>query len=69
MITSSDSLNTVDLGKYFAILPSASDHTVENYCASHGGTSVPAGFAYSSGTNIRFLSVEELKELVKEHSA
>jgi len=69
MITASDSLNTVDLGKYFAILPSASDHTVENYCSSHGGKPVPPGFAYSSGSNSHFLTVEELKILVNEYSA
>ena len=68
MITASDSLNTVDLGKYFAILPSASDHTVENYCAAHGGKPVPPGFAYSSGTNSHFLSIEDLIEFVKELS-
>ena len=68
MITASDSLNTVDLGKYFAILPSASDHTVENYCAAHGGKPVPPGFAYSSGTNSHFLSIKDLIEFVKELS-
>ena len=34
MITSSDSFNTVDIGKYFAILPTAGAHSVESYCAA-----------------------------------
>lgn len=50
MITSSDRYNTVDLGKYFAILPSAGVHSVESYCAAHGGRPVPQGYAYDSGT-------------------
>jgi len=64
MITASDSFNTVDLGKYFAILPSAGAHTVESYCKAHGGKPVPQGFAYNSGTNPEFLSVEQLRELI-----
>lgn len=64
MITASDSFNTVDLGKYFAILPSAGDHSVESYCKAHGGKPVPQGFAYNSGTNPEFLSVEQLRELI-----
>jgi len=65
MITGSDSFNTVDLGKYFAILPSAGDHSVESYCEAHGGQPVPQGYAYNSGSNPDFLSVEELENLIK----
>ncbi|HEX4917633.1 MAG TPA: UDP-N-acetylglucosamine 4,6-dehydratase (inverting) [Limnobacter sp.] len=65
MITESDSFNTVDLGPYFAILPSASDHSVEAYAKLHGGTPVTPGFAYNSGTNPDFLSVEQIRELIK----
>jgi FlaA1/EpsC-like NDP-sugar epimerase len=64
MITASDSFNTVDLGRYFAILPSAGDHSVESYCKAHGGKPVPEGFAYNSGTNPEFLSTEQLRELI-----
>lgn len=64
MITDSDSFNTVDLGKYFAILPSAGRYTVESYCQSYGGKPVPPGFAYNSGSNEDFLNVEQLRELI-----
>lgn len=64
MITDSDSFNTVDLGKYFAILPSAGKYTVESYCQSFGGKPVPPGFAYNSGSNVDFLNVEQLRELI-----
>jgi UDP-N-acetylglucosamine 4,6-dehydratase (inverting) len=64
MITSSDSFNTVDLGKYYAILLSAGDHSVQSYCKSHGGITVPHGYAYNSGTNPEFLNIEQLKKLI-----
>lgn len=67
MITSSDSFNTVDLGKYFAILPSAGAHSVESYCAAHGGQPVLPGYAYDSGSNTDFLTVEQLHQLIAEH--
>jgi UDP-N-acetylglucosamine 4,6-dehydratase (inverting) len=65
MITASDSLNTVDLGPYFAILPSASEHLPEDYLEKRGGTRVTPGFAYNSGTNPDFLSVEDLRDLIR----
>ncbi|GIZ51290.1 UDP-N-acetylglucosamine 4,6-dehydratase (inverting) [Noviherbaspirillum aridicola] len=67
MITASDSFNTVDLGKYFAILPAAGEHTTESYCAAHGGEPVKPGYAYDSGTNTDFLSVAQLRELIAKH--
>ena len=67
MITASDSLNTVDLGRYFAILPAAGAHSVESYRAVHGGEPVPPGYAYNSGSNPEFLTVEQLQGLIAEH--
>jgi len=64
MITASDSFNTVDLGKYYAILPSAGEHSIEEYCAKHGGQPVPQGYAYNSGTNPDFLTIEQLHKLI-----
>jgi UDP-N-acetylglucosamine 4,6-dehydratase len=64
MITDSDSLNTVDLGKYFAILSTAGAHSVESYCNAYGGIPVPAGYAYESGSNPDFLTVEQLRDLI-----
>jgi UDP-N-acetylglucosamine 4,6-dehydratase len=67
MITSSDSFNTVDLGPYYAILPSARERFVESYCAERNGRPVPIGFAYSSGSNTDFLSVDTLRNLIAQH--
>ena len=67
MITSSDSFTTIDLGEYYAILPS--DGRVQK-CYQEAGinsTAVSAGFAYNSGSNPEFLSVEQLRALIREH--
>lgn len=66
MITQSDSFNTVDLGRYFAILPSAGEYTPEAYAKEMGGKQVNPGFAYNSGTNDHFLTVEELRSLMRD---
>lgn len=67
MITTSDSLSTVDLGDYFAIVSSAAGMTVEEYLKRRPGLRVEAGFAYNSGANEQFLTVEELRALIREH--
>jgi UDP-N-acetylglucosamine 4,6-dehydratase/5-epimerase len=67
MITASDSFNTVDLGRYYAILPSAGHYTLEDYCARNQARRVEAGFAYDSGRNSDFLTIEQLRALIREH--
>ena len=67
MITASDSFTTSDLGTYYAILPS--DGRVQKLYRKTGvsSTPVPEGFAYNSGSNPDFLSVEQLRALIREH--
>ena len=67
MITSSDSFTTIDLGTYYAILPS--DGRVQELYEEAGIRSEPVatGFAYNSGSNPEFLSVEQLRMLIREH--
>jgi UDP-N-acetylglucosamine 4,6-dehydratase len=67
MITQSDSLNTVDLGAYYAILPTAAAYTIDQYCHKTGARRVPQQFSYDSGSNESFLSVGELRTLIAEH--
>lgn len=67
MITSSDSFNTVDLGRYYAILPSGGSYSIADYCAKTGAKPVEPGFSYSSGSNAHFLTVDELCEFIKNH--
>ena len=67
MITSSDSFTTIDLGEYYAILPS-DGHVQQCYQEAGINTmAVPAGFAYNSVSNPEFLSVEQLRALIREH--
>ena len=67
MITASDSLNTVDMGHYYAILPSAGNYSVAEYCQQTGAKPVAPGFAYDSGANPVFLTVEQLRGLIHDH--
>lgn len=69
MITASDSFNTVDMGRYFAILPTGGLYSIERYCAEMGARLVPQGFSYNSGTNPDFLAVEQLRELIARHGS
>lgn len=66
MITSSDGPNTVDLGKYYAILPSYKINYTDIYIKKYGGQLVHDEFSYNSGTNPDFLTVDEIRNLIKE---
>ena len=65
MITSSDSLNTVDLGKYYAILPVGARYSRDEYCKKMHAMPVEAGFCYNSGSNTDFLTVDQLRSLIQ----
>ncbi len=68
MITDTDSLNTLDLGPYYAVLPSVSfNHSEEDYLRHHSAEKVPFGFRYNSGTNTEWETVESLREQIREH--
>ncbi len=67
MITETDSMNTIDLGRYYAILPSVSfSHKKEDYIKHHNAIEVPFGFKYNSGTNTDWETVETLREKIVE---
>jgi len=67
MITETDSLSTIDLGKYFAILPSVSyNHTQEEYIKHHNAKLVEPDFTYNSGTNPEFETIETIREKIKK---
>ena len=67
MITIHDSLLTVDLGEKFAILPF--DGSIHKKFTSLGidYKRVSEGFSYNSGNNSKFLSVNQIQELIKFH--
>jgi UDP-N-acetylglucosamine 4,6-dehydratase len=67
MITPSDSFYTYDLGKYYAILPSVPPWKLEDFIRLFGAKKVTNGFTYNSGENKEWVSVDELRGLIREH--
>jgi UDP-N-acetylglucosamine 4,6-dehydratase len=67
MITSSDSFFTYDIGKYFVIIPQTPIWDIQNFMSEFNAKLVPSGFAYNSGTNSEWETVETLRALIKEH--
>jgi len=70
MITTTDSLSTVEFDDYFVITPSYHLWDVDEFAATSGqggGRRAQPGFSYDSGTNDHFLTVDELKDLIAEH--
>jgi UDP-N-acetylglucosamine 4,6-dehydratase/5-epimerase len=67
MITSSDSFTTYDLGKYYVILPQKTVWKLEDFISHFNAKKVKEGFNYNSGDNEEWLSVKELRELIKIH--
>jgi UDP-N-acetylglucosamine 4,6-dehydratase len=71
MITSSDSLNTIEAEKYYVIVPSLNemsfDRAMEVYLKHYSAKPVAAGFRYSSGANNVWLTVQEIRDMIKKH--
>jgi len=67
MITETDSLNTVELEKNYVILPSTPTWNTDEFLKAHNGRMVEMGFKYNSGTNTDWLSVEQLREQIRQH--
>jgi UDP-N-acetylglucosamine 4,6-dehydratase len=67
MITESDSLNTLDCGKYYVIIPSHPIWDKEKYIKEFSAKYVDVGFRYNSGENTDWLTVNQLRGLVKEY--
>jgi len=72
MITETDALNSVEFEKYFVILPTSNkigwgkDEFIKDH-NSEIGKMCEFGFSYNSGTNNDFLTVEDLKKLIRNH--
>ncbi len=67
MITPSDSFYTYDLGKYYTILPSRPKWKLDDFINAFNAEKVENGFAYNSGTNDDWETVESLRSLIIEH--
>lgn len=68
MITVTDAMNTIDLGEYYAILPSVQlTHKTQDYLQHHKACMVPEGFSYTSDANSEWETVESLREKIRQH--
>ena len=69
MITKSDSVNTVDFGRCYAILSPNLRHEknyLKNYCKLKKVKLVKKIFSYNSETNKNFLNKQTIKKLIKK---
>ena len=63
MVTVEDSMNTYEYDKHYIIYPQMKFNERQRFEPT--GKRVADGFSYSSGNNTEWLSVEEIKELLK----
>ena len=63
MVTTEDSYTTYEYDKHFIVYPQMTWNNKQQPDLS--GKKVEEGFSYSSGTNTEWLSVEDIKELLK----
>ena len=66
MITKDDSRSTYDYGDYFIIYPNFEWFDFEK-SFKPGGKPLEDGFEYGSGNNTEWLSVEDIRKLLKEY--
>jgi UDP-N-acetylglucosamine 4,6-dehydratase len=69
MITSSDSYNTYDFGKYYVIVPTVPARPLRDFLEQNHYQKVKEGFSYTSGENTEWETVESLRSLILEHVA
>ena len=66
MITENDSFNTIECQRRYVILPSTPQWNVNEFVSSMGGRRCADGFKYNSGTNTEWLTVEQLRQLIRQ---
>jgi len=67
MISSSDSYNTVELPNFYAILPQGNSKLINKFKKKNKSKMVKSGFEYSSDKNGSFLSLNEIKKIIKDY--
>ena len=67
MITEADSLNTIDLNNYYAILPSDGILKKRYQSSNIKYSEVNTHFSYNSGNNPELLKINEIRALIKKH--
>ncbi len=67
MFTATDSYYTVEFEEHYEILPAMPAWDPEEFLQVKGGTRTEKGKAYNSGENTEWLTVEEIRELIRTH--
>jgi UDP-N-acetylglucosamine 4,6-dehydratase len=67
MITETDGLSTLEFKRHFVILPAMQTWDPEKYRVHFNGRRSEYGFKYNSGTNEHWLTVEDIRSLVRQH--
>lgn len=71
MITETDALQTLSTKQHYVIVPmlvrASVSQLMSEYAAHHQGERVPRGFSYNSGTNTDWLTVKEIRSLIRRH--
>jgi len=65
LIGAADAINTIDIGKYYITLQTKNDKKILSYYKRFNYKNLKSDFSYNSGNNKRFLTVSELKKIVK----
>jgi UDP-N-acetylglucosamine 4,6-dehydratase len=66
MITKSESLSTIDIGKYFVILSEFNEKIKKKYLNNKKFKKITKEFSYNSGENDYFLKIQELKNIISK---
>lgn len=67
MITENDAFLTIEFDDYYMVLPRTGQHRFVEVIRKGNGKKVKEGFRYNSGTNNHWLTVKELRELIKKY--
>jgi UDP-N-acetylglucosamine 4,6-dehydratase (inverting) len=67
MITETDGLNTIEFERHFVVVPSHPQWDIEEYRKKFSGQFCTYGFKYNSGTNTQWLTVGEIRQMIREH--
>jgi UDP-N-acetylglucosamine 4,6-dehydratase (inverting) len=67
MITETDSFNAYDCGKHYVITPVTSKWKMDDWVKKFDAKKVSENFKYNSGDNTDWLTVEQIRNLIKKH--
>lgn len=71
MVTETDALQTIATAHQYVIVPMPhlldQAEVMAEYCKHHAGAPVPEGFSFNSGRNTDWLTVPQIRALIRQH--